>query len=54
MNNCIVLSNEFDENSLFKEYNMTNTQVKKDVAIIRKWMLTQQNLPELPESKNGL
>lgn len=48
-----ILPNELEENKLFEQYNMTTAQVKNDVSVIRRWMLTQPNLPEFPESKNG-
>lgn len=49
----LVVPNEQQIERLFKEYGMTNEQVKRDVAIVRKWMLSQPHLPEFPESKNG-
>lgn len=49
----LVIPNEDEEERLFKHYDMTKEQVKKDVAIVRKWMSTQPNLPEFPASKNG-
>lgn len=54
MSEYLVIPNEVEEDRLFKHYNMTKEQVKKDVAIVRKWMLTQPNLPVFPESKNGI
>lgn len=53
MADYLDLPNELEVNRLFVDYNMTSTQIKKDIAIIRKWMLTRSNLPEFPESKNG-
>lgn len=53
MVDSLVLPNEHEENRLFVKYNMTNAQVKRDVAVIRQWMLTCSNLPKFPESKNG-
>lgn len=49
----LVIPNEQEADKLLKEYDMTNENIKSDVAIVRKWMLTQPHLPVLPESKNG-
>jgi len=53
MQEYLVIPNVQEENRLFNDYDMTKEQVKRDVAIVRKWMLTQPHLPEFPESKNG-
>lgn len=53
MSEYLVIPNEDEEERLFKQYNMTKERVKKDVAIVKKWMLTQPHLPEFPESKNS-
>lgn len=53
MSEYLAIPNKSEEHKLFEEYGMTNDQVQKDVAIVKKWMMTQPNLPEFPESKNG-
>lgn len=53
MSDYLVIPNESEENRLFKEYGMTKDQVQKDVAYVKKWMMTQPHLPEIPESKDG-
>lgn len=49
----LVIPNEFEEQRLLKNYDMTKEQIKKDVAVVRDWMSSQSNLPKFPESKNG-
>lgn len=53
MTELLVIPNEREEARVFKEYGMTEEQVKTDVAAIRQWMLLQPYLPEFPDSKNG-
>jgi len=48
-----VIPNEDEVKKLYKEYGMTEDQVKRDVARVRKWMLSQPHLPVFPESKNS-
>jgi len=48
-----VIPNEYEVSRLMKEYGLSKQQVKKDVATVRNWMLTQPHLPKFPESKNG-
>lgn len=50
----LVIPNEQEVDNLLIEYNMTHENIKSDVAIVRKWMLSQPHLPVLPESKNGI
>lgn len=49
----LAIPNEQEVDRLFKAYDMTKEQVKRDVAVVRKWMSSQPHLPEFPESKNG-
>lgn len=49
----LVIPNDYEVDKLLKEYDMTKEEVKSDVAIVRKWMLSQPHLPVLPDSKNG-
>ncbi|XP_050435849.1 alpha-tocopherol transfer protein-like [Adelges cooleyi] len=52
MSELLILPNSQEVANLYHEYDMNQSQVKRDVANIRKWMTTQPHLPEFPESKN--
>lgn len=54
----IVLSNEIRPNAdavreLYREYNMTEDGVRRDVSHIRQWMAKQAHLPRVPPAKDG-
>lgn len=49
-----VLTDEDAVRRLFAEYKMTKEGVRRDVAIIRQWMLKQPHLPRVPPKFDGL
>lgn len=53
MSEFLGIPNENEVKRLYQEYGMMEDQVKRDVALVRKWMLTQPHLPVFPESKNS-
>lgn len=53
MPDYLTIPNEAEVKKLYKEYGMTEDQVERDVARVRKWMLSQPHLPVFPESKNS-
>lgn len=53
MSEFLVIPNEFEEQRLLKNYDLTKEQIQKDVLVVRDWMSSQPHLPKFPESKNG-